>query len=555
MTETGPKPPHPPRADQDAPLDGPALRPARAPDPGPAEPDPSAVFESPYGDYEGLHSGAPAGQPAGGGSEPGPGDALRAGLAGEGAPAPEGPADAPHRDGVPAHDLEGLACVVLAAGQGTRMRSATPKVLHEIGGRAMLHHVLAVCSQFDPAVMVTVVGRDSDAVAEAAEGFAPTVRTVVQDPPLGTGHAVMAARPVLKDHRGDVLVMYADTPLIRPETLVAMREARARGNAVVALGFTPDDPTGYGRLISGRDGALHAIVEAKDATPDQLAVTLCNAGVMLIDGAMLFALLDKIGNDNVKQEYYLTDIVALARQQNLKAQAVEGDPEEVLGVNSRDQLALAEAVFQTRRRAEVMAGGVTLLDPFTAYFAWDTVIGEDVTVGQNVVFGPGVVVEAGAEIKAFSHIEGARIGRGAVVGPFARIRPGTELGARVRVGNFVETKQAKVGAGAKINHLSYMGDVVIGPEANIGAGAITCNYDGFDKFETRIGAGAFVGTNASLVAPVTVGEGAYTGAGSVITRNVSPNALAVTRPAQKEHEDWAARFRDRKLTAKVNAAE
>ncbi len=450
----------------------------------------------------------------------------------------------------PDYDRAGLACVVLAAGKGTRMKSAKSKVLHEIGGRPMLHHVLAVCEALDPAVIVPVVGAEGAAVAAAAQAFSDRCAIAVQDPPLGTGHAVGATRDILDGQSGDVLVLCADTPLIRTDTLARMRAARAEGASVVVLGFMPDDPGAYGRLITAADGTLEAIVEAKDATPEQLAVPLCNAGVMCIDGAKLFDLLADVSNRNAKGEYYLTDIVAIARKRGLTCAVVEGDPNEVLGVNARDELAHAEAIFQTRRRAEAMAGGATLLDPFTVYFAWDTQIGRDVEIGQNVVFGPGVVIGDGVTIRAFSHIEGARVETGAVVGPYARLRPGADIGANARIGNFVEIKKAQIGEGAKVNHLTYMGDAVVGPHSNIGAGTITCNYDGFDKYVTEIGAGAFVGTNSSLVAPVRIGDGAFTGAGSVITKDVAPNALGVTRAAQREVDQWAARFRARKLEAR-----
>ena len=443
------------------------------------------------------------------------------------------------------------AAVVLAAGLGTRMESARPKVLHEIAGRGMIFHVLAGLRELAFDRTVVVVGKDMD---ELARAVAP-IPTAIQDPPLGTGHAVMAAKKALAGFSGDVLVLFGDTPLLTRATIERMIEARnGTGNpAVAVLGFRPDDPGAYGRLVV-EGGKLLRIVEAKDASAKEKKIGLCNAGLMAIDGARLFELLDAIDNKNAKSEYYLTDIVALARKKRWGAVAVEADdPSEVMGVNNRADLAVAEAVMQTRLRAAAMAKGVTMTDPTTVYLSHDTRFGRDVTVGPNVVFGRAVTVGNSVEIRAFCHIDGAIIGDGAIVGPFARLRPGARLGREVHVGNFVEVKEAVLDDGAKANHLSYIGDAHVGAGANIGAGTITCNYDGFFKSRTEIGAGAFIGSNTALVAPVKVGAGAITGAGSVITRDVAPDSLAIERSEQMEHKGWAVRFRDKKSADKKKA--
>ncbi|MDJ0950374.1 MAG: bifunctional UDP-N-acetylglucosamine diphosphorylase/glucosamine-1-phosphate N-acetyltransferase GlmU [Alphaproteobacteria bacterium] len=436
------------------------------------------------------------------------------------------------------------AAVILAAGKGTRMRSDLPKVLHPLAGQPMIGHVLAALGPLELGRTVVVVGPDMDDVAAAV---APHP-TVVQPGQNGTGDAVKAARAALAGADGTVLIVFGDTPLLRSDTLVAMRAAReARPErAVVVLGFRAAEPGGYGRLLLGPDGALTGIVEARDATPQQLEIELCNSGVMAVDGARLFDLLDRIGNDNAKGEYYLTDIVAVAREQGLDCGYIEAAEAELIGVNSRAELARAEAVLQQRLRAAAMEAGATLIDPDSVWLSHDTVLGQDVTVQPNVVFGPGVRVGAAAEIRAFSHIEGAEIAAGAVIGPFARLRPGARIGAEARVGNFVEVKNATLEDGAKANHLSYVGDARVGAGANVGAGTITCNYDGFDKGHTDIGAGAFIGSNSALVAPVKVGDGAIVGAGSTISRDVEADALALTRAKQESHAGWAAEYRARK---------
>ena len=408
------------------------------------------------------------------------------------------------------------------------MKSPLPKVLHPVAGRTMLGHVLATARALGPARLVVVTRPDADEIAAAA---APA-ETAVQHEQRGTGHAVLAAAGALQGFTGDALILYADTPLITAATLRRVLDARAEGASVVVLGFTPDDPGPYGRLVLDDDGALVRNVEAKDATPEEAAIRLCNSGVMAADAQTLFRLLPQVGSNNAKNEIYLTDVIALAVGEGLKAAAVAGDAAEVLGVNSQAELAEAEAAFQTRARRTHMDAGVTLSDPSTVYFAADTQIGPGTTIGQNVVFGPGVRIAAGVTIET-----------GAIIGPFARLRPGSEIGPNAHIGNFVETKAAKIGPGAKANHLTYLGDATVGAGANIGAGTITCNYDGFFKYQTVIGEGAFIGSNASLVAPVTIGANANTAAGSVITRDVPADALAIERSPQAEKPGWAARFR------------
>jgi len=441
------------------------------------------------------------------------------------------------------------AAVVLAAGLGTRMKSRLPKVMHPVAGRPMVGHLIDRLAEFGAERTIFVVSPGMEQVGR----FVAPAETVIQDPPLGTGHAVLAARAALAGFDGDVLVLFGDTPLLTESTMRAMADARHAGGdpAVVVLGFRPDDPAEYGRLVTDADGTLHSIVEFRDANEAQRAIGLCNAGIMAIDGKRLFDLLDAVGNDNAKGEYYLTDIVAVARGKGWGCAVVEtDDPAEVMGVNSRADLARAEAAMQDRLRAAAMANGATLTDPETVWFSFDTRLGRDVTVGPNVVFGPGVTVADGVEIRAFSHIEGATIAEGALIGPFARLRPGADIRRDVHIGNFVEIKEALIEEGAKANHLSYIGDSRVGPAANIGAGTITCNYDGFFKDRTDIGAGAFIGSNTALVAPVKVGDGAIVGAGSVITRDVAKDALAVTRAEQAERPGWAVKFRTRRQAAK-----
>jgi len=435
--------------------------------------------------------------------------------------------------------------VILAAGEGTRMRSDLPKALHKVGGFPMLAHVLAAAAALEAERQVIVIGAGGDEVAEAARRHAPALRAVEQLERRGTAHAALQARVALEGFEGDVFILYGDTPLIRPETLARMAQARADGATVVVLGFEAADPTGYGRLILGPEGDLQAIVEHKEATEAQRAVTFCNSGVMCVDAAHLWPLLAQVRDDNAKGEFYLTDLAALARDAGLTAAAIACPEAETLGVDSRADLAQAEAAFQARARAEAMEGGATLTAPETVFFAMDTRLGRDVVIGPNVVFGPGVRVDDGAEIRAFSHLEGAHVASGAMVGPFARLRTGAQIGEHALVGNFVEVKNASLGEGAKASHLTYLGDAEVGAGANIGAGTITCNFDGFLKHRTTIGADAFIGSNTALVAPVSVGIGASVGAGAVVTEDVPEDALAVARAPQETRAGGAARLRRR----------
>jgi len=440
---------------------------------------------------------------------------------------------------------DSLACVVLAAGKGTRMKSDRPKVLHPVAGRPMLAHVLAAAETLGPERRIVVAGPDMPDVAQAAPGWT----TVVQAERLGTADAVRAALGALDGFAGTVMVILGDVPLILPETLRRLLDARrAAGSAgeapaVSVLGMRVAPPNAYGRLVADAAGDLAAIVEAGEADAETLAIELCNSGLMAFDGARLGALIDAIGSDNAKGEFYLTDAIAVARARGWRCTVVEGPAAEVHGVNSRADLAAAEALMQDRLRAAAMAGGATLIDPASVFLSADTELGRDVTIEPNVVFGPGVRVGDGVEIRAFSHIEGTRIGDGARIGPFARLRPGAALGAHVHVGNFVEVKNATLADGAKANHLTYLGDADVGPRANIGAGTITCNYDGFFKYRTAIGAEAFIGSNTALVAPVRVGDRATTAAGSTITRDVADDALGIERSRQESREGWSARFR------------
>lgn len=423
-----------------------------------------------------------------------------------------------------------VSVIVLAAGMGTRMNSDTPKVLHHVASAPLLHHALTAARSLEPARIVVVTGHGAEDVAKAATAFDEACECVVQDPQLGTAHAVSMAAPLLADMSGEAIVLYGDTPFIRPETLEAMLHARAR-HSVVVLGFEAKDPGRYGRLIADGE-TLHKIVEYKDATDEERAVTLCNSGVLCASAKVMFDLISKVENTNAAGEYYLTDLPELARAQGLSAGVVICDESETLGVNTRAQLAEAEAAFQSRARAEALENGVTLTAPETVFFALDTHIGRDAIIGPNVLFGPAVTIESGAEVKGFCHLEGCHISRGAVVGPFARLRPGAELAEDVHVGNFVEIKNAILDEGVKVGHLTYIGDADIGEFTNIGAGTVTCNYDGVMKHRTKIGKRAFIGSDTMLVAPVTVGDDALTASGSVITDNVPAEAVALGRAKQ-----------------------
>ncbi|MBK0400914.1 bifunctional UDP-N-acetylglucosamine diphosphorylase/glucosamine-1-phosphate N-acetyltransferase GlmU [Limibaculum sp. M0105] len=442
----------------------------------------------------------------------------------------------------PRSDPRPVAVIVLAAGKGTRMRSALPKVLHPIAGRPMLGHALAAAATLGPRRVAVVVGHGAEAVGAAAGAVLPEARIFLQSEQKGTAHAVLAARAALEGFAGDALILYGDTPFISAATLARLVAARADADIAV-LGFEAEEPGRYGRLVMDADGMLDRIVEAKDATEAELAIRLCNSGVLAADAATLLRLLDRVGCDNAQGEFYLTDVIGLARGEGRACCAVLCDEAETMGINDRAELARAEALWQARARREAMLGGVTMTAPETVFLAWDTVLGRDVTIGPNVVFAPGVSVADGAEIRAFCHLEGAVVGEGAIVGPFARLRPGARIGAGAHVGNFVEIKNASLGAGAKANHLTYVGDALVGAGANLGAGTITCNYDGFDKHRTEIGEGAFIGVNTALIAPVSVGANAYVATGTVITRDVPDEALAIARVPQENREGSGRRLR------------
>jgi bifunctional UDP-N-acetylglucosamine pyrophosphorylase / glucosamine-1-phosphate N-acetyltransferase len=439
--------------------------------------------------------------------------------------------------------------IVLAAGEGTRMRSQTPKVLHAIGGRTLLAHVLTAAAQAGCGDIAVVVGPDRHEVADEARALAPEARIFEQARRRGTADAVLAARAAIMCGADDILAMFGDTPLVQAETLRRLRAALNEGAAVAVLGFRPADPKDYGRLLT-QGNELLAIREDSDATPQEREIALCNGGLMALAGRHALAILERIGNDNAKGEYYLTDAVAIAREMGLKAAAIETTEDDVRGINTKAQLAQAEAVLQQRLRAAAMEAGATLIAPETVFLSADTKLNRDVTVEPYVVFGPGVTVENGATIKSFSHLEGAHVGKGARVGPFARLRPGAALGPEVHIGNFVEVKQAEIEAGAKANHLAYIGDARVGEGANVGAGTITCNYDGVAKHHTDIGKRAFIGSNSSLVAPVKIGDGAYIGTGTVVTKDVPAGALAIARTKQTVKEGWAKRLQQVKSLGK-----
>ena len=432
--------------------------------------------------------------------------------------------------------------IVLAAGEGTRMRSRLPKVLHPVAGQTLLAHVLAAIPGGPDAALTVVVGPDHQAVAEEAAGLRPDSVAVVQHERLGTAHAVLAAREEIRRGVDDLVIAFGDTPLISGRSFEQLRAALAEGATLAVLGFRAADPTGYGRLVI-EDGALVAIREEADASPEERAITLCNAGVMAMDGRRALAILEAIGNDNAKREYYLTDAVDIVGQRRERAVVIETSEDEVRGINTRTQLSEAEEVMQRRLRQAALDAGVTLVAPETVFLSADTSFGSDVTIEPFVVIGPKVSIADGAHIYSFSHITESSIGRNASVGPFARMRPGTVLGEGAKIGNFVETKAATLKDGVKVNHLSYIGNAVVGARSNIGAGTITCNYDGYGKYLTTIGEGAFIGTNSSLVAPLRIGNGAYIGSGSVITRDVPDDAMALERSPQTTREGGASRFR------------
>jgi bifunctional UDP-N-acetylglucosamine pyrophosphorylase / glucosamine-1-phosphate N-acetyltransferase len=446
--------------------------------------------------------------------------------------------------------------IILAAGEGTRMKSALPKVLHPIAGLPIVGHVAKAVQAAGGMDMALVVGRGAEAVEQAVRKLVPALSVHEQTERLGTGHAVLAARDAIAKGYDDILVVFADTPLIETEALERARQKLADGAHVVVMGFRPGDPHGYGRLIED-EGRLLAIREEKDASDAERRIGFCNGGLMALSGETALDLLERISNENAKGEYYLTDVVEIANATGRNAVAIEVAVDNVIGINTRVELAAAEAIWQDRKRRAMMLAGVSIQAPETVFFAHDTLIEADVTLEPNIVFGPGVFIESGAIIHAFSHLEGARVGRNATVGPFGRLRPGADLAEKAKVGNFVEVKNARIAAGAKVNHLSYIGDAAVGAAANIGAGTITCNYDGYNKSHTEIGAGAFVGSNSSLVAPVSIGDNAYVASGSVITSDVPADSLAFGRARQEIKQGRAielrAKYEARKRAGKPKA--
>lgn len=448
--------------------------------------------------------------------------------------------------------MTAISLIILAAGKGTRMKSDLPKVLHPVAGAPLLTHALNAGAALSPTETLVVAGHGAEQVAAAVKNVAPSAQVVLQTEQLGTAHAVDQARAALADFEGDAIVLYGDTPFIRPETLQTMCNARQNGADVVVLGFDAADPGKYGRLVAEGDRLIR-IVEAKDATPAELDIQLCNSGVICADRAQLFDLIAQVGDDNAQGEYYLTDIVGLANSAGLRCEVVTCPEQETLGINSRLELARGEAIWQDQRRTEAMTEGATLTAPETVYFAYDTQIGRDVVIEPHVVFGPGVHVADGVTLRAFSHLEGCDVATGAVIGPYARLRPGSQIGAKAKIGNFVEVKKARLEEGAKINHLSYVGDAEVGAGANIGAGTITCNYDGVNKHLTQIGAGAFIGSNTALVAPVSVGAGAMVSAGATVTTDVPAEALALARAPQVNKPGLAKKLRERLLALKAKS--
>jgi bifunctional UDP-N-acetylglucosamine pyrophosphorylase/glucosamine-1-phosphate N-acetyltransferase len=444
-----------------------------------------------------------------------------------------------------------IAMIILAAGKGTRMNSELPKVLHPLAGAPLLVHAMRAGGPLDPQKTVVVAGHGLEQVREAALSYDEAAVVVEQAEQLGTGHAAAQARAALDGFEGTAFVLFGDTPFVQAETLEAMLEAQATHDLVI-LGFEAPDPGRYGRLVMSGD-RLERIVEFRDATEEERAITFCNSGVVACDAQLLFDLLDAVSNDNAAGEYYLTEIVGIARARGLSATAVACEEAETLGINSRVELADAEAAFQARARAQAFEDGVTMAAPETVYFAFDTCVGRDTVIEPNVVFGPGVTVESGAQIRAFSHLEGCHVARGAVVGPYARLRPGAELAEDVRIGNFVEVKNAQIGAGTKVNHLSYIGDATLGAQTNVGAGTVTCNYDGVLKHHTHIGDRVFIGSDTMLVAPVTIGNDAMTASGSVITSDVEPGALALARAHQVEKPGMAVKLMEMLRARKARA--
>ncbi|MBI3441061.1 MAG: bifunctional UDP-N-acetylglucosamine diphosphorylase/glucosamine-1-phosphate N-acetyltransferase GlmU [Proteobacteria bacterium] len=441
-----------------------------------------------------------------------------------------------------------LGCIILAAGKGNRMRSAVPKPLHKVAGRSMIGHVIAAAEALNPDKIVVVIGNDMEQMAEAVKPHPTAIQPIAN----GTGGAALAAKDQFKNFDGDILILFGDTPLVTTATLQKMVDIRRQFPSIglTFSGMQVTVPNTYGRMIMDDDGTLKKIVEFKDASTQEKNITLCNGGLVCADGAQLFKWLGQIGNHNAQKEYYLTDLPAIAKKDNRQTHAVEISANEIEGANSRVDLARLEKSAQQKLREKHMLNGATLTDPETVYFSYDTVVGQDVTIGPNVFFGPNVNIASNVDILANCHIEGAEIGEGARIGPFARLRPHTKVGKEAKIGNFVETKNTYVGAGAKANHLSYLGDAEVGEKSNVGAGVVTCNYDGFFKYKTKIGKDVMVGSNASLIAPVVIGNGAYIGAGSVISKDVPDNALGITRPPQVNKDGWAPEFRQKKIKEK-----
>jgi len=441
-----------------------------------------------------------------------------------------------------------LAVIVLAAGHGTRMHSELPKVLHQVAGLPMIRHVLDTVEMVSPERIVVVIGPEMDAVGEACKPHA----TIVQKERLGTAHAVLQAKEALEGFVGNILVIFGDTPLLTADTILLMEQSLDRHgkNALTVLGFEPENPKGYGRIRCKQDGTIESIVEEVEANTEDISINLCNSGAMIFGAEVMDTELIRVENENVKGEYYLTDLVSLVHDSGGEVGLVVGQPDELQGINSRIDLARAESIMQNRLRTRAMAGGVTLIDPKTTWISMDTIFGQDVTVGPNVFLGQSVEVGDGTEIKAFSHLEGVKLASDVTVGPFARLRPGTVISSGAKVGNFVEIKAAHIGKGTKVSHLTYIGDSNVGGGVNIGAGTITCNYDGFAKHVTEIGDGAFIGSNSALVAPVSIGENAVVGAGSVVTDDVEEDELSVTRAEQKHLKAGAKRWKGRHATDK-----
>jgi bifunctional UDP-N-acetylglucosamine pyrophosphorylase/glucosamine-1-phosphate N-acetyltransferase len=442
-----------------------------------------------------------------------------------------------------------LGCIILAAGKGARMKTVIPKPLHNVAGRPMVGHVIAAAEALGPDKIVVVIGNDMEQMAEAVRPHPVAIQQVAN----GTGGAALAAKEHFKGFDGDILILFGDTPLVTTATLQKMIDIRRQFPAIglTFSGMRVTTPNTYGRMVLDDDGTLKKIVEFKDASDEEKNITLCNGSIVCADGAQLFKWLGQVSNSNSQKEYYLTDLPVIARKDNRQTHVVEVPADEMAGINSRVELARVEKIAQQRLREKHMLGGATLTDPETVYFSYDTVVGQDVTIGPNVFFGPNVKIADNVEILANSHIEGAEVEEGAVIGPFARLRPGSKIGRDAKVGNFVETKNTHIGAGAKASHLSYLGDAEVGEKANIGAGTITCNYDGFLKYKTKIGRESFIGSNSALVAPVTIGSGAYVGAGSTISKDVPDNALGITRAPQINKDGWAPDFRQKKIKEKA----